>query len=41
MMPDDGRSISRNVAENIMIQDMINSENSMIKVTRHDFGENF
>ena len=28
-MPDGGRSISRNVAKNIMIQDMLNSENSM------------
>ena len=26
---DDGRSISPNVAKNIMIQDMMNSENSM------------
>ena len=27
MIPDDGRSISRNVSKNNMIQDMINSDN--------------
>ena len=30
ILPDDGRSISGNVTENIMIQDMINSE-SMVE----------